>query len=79
MKVLGAKVSDKFYEKFKTKINGSISSNVYTACKMYLELKVNHKLTTCKRKNSSCEYQGIQTAKLREIHLFIDNLKPGDK
>jgi len=75
MKVIASKVPDWFYEEFKTKINGSISQNVYTACKMYLELKVNHRLTTCKRESSSCEYETIQNAKLREIHRFCDNYK----
>jgi hypothetical protein len=79
MKVLGSKVSDEFYEDFKTKLKGSISRNVYIACKKHLESEVNPRLTTCKRKNSSCEYQSLREIKLRKIHVIIDNIKLGGK
>lgn len=68
MKVLGAKVPDKFYDDFKNKINGSISSNVYVACKNYLKLIVNQVNHTHNGKNTRCEYQSTQSVKLQETH-----------
>lgn len=74
MKVLGAKVPDKFYDDFKNKINGSISSNVYVACRKYLESIVNQVNHTHKGKNSSNECQRTRDAVLQEAYVFIDNL-----
>ena len=68
MKVLGAKVSDSFYDDFKNKIDGSISSNVYAACKNYLKSIVNQVNHTHNDKNTRCEYQSTQNIKLQETH-----------
>ncbi len=68
MRVLGAKVPDQFYDDFKNKIDGSISSNVYAACRKYLESIVNQVNHTYKGKNSRCEHQSTQNIKLQETH-----------
>jgi len=68
MKVLGAKVPDQFYNDFKNKINGSISSNVYVACKNHLKSMVNQVNHTHNSKNSRCEYQSTQNIEMHDAH-----------
>ena len=68
MKVLGAKVPDQFYNDFKNKITGSVSSNVYLACKNHLKSMVNLVNHTHNDKNSMCEYQSTQNIEKHNAH-----------
>ena len=60
MKVLGCKVPDWFYDKFKN-LDGTISQHVYKACKLYLESKVNVSKTPVNRDISEGNYQYIRS------------------
>jgi hypothetical protein len=59
MKVLGCKVPDWFYYKFKN-LDGTISQHVYKACELYLESRVNLSKTLVNRDISDDKYQYIR-------------------
>lgn len=74
MKVLGCKVEDDFYDKFK-ELDGTISQHVYKACKLYLESQVNLSKTQVNHDISDDKYQNIHS----EIDSLQQQKKHGDK
>jgi hypothetical protein len=74
MKVLGCKVPDWFYDKFK-ELDGTISQHVYKACKLYLESQVNLSKTQVNHDISDDKYKYVRS----EIDALQQQKKHGDK
>lgn len=73
--VISARITKKLLDELE-KLGKPKSEIVNDALRQYvskntnLEPRIHHRI----QKNSSCKYQSLREAKLRELHCFIDNL-----